>query len=179
MYEVEERYYEWLLKEVSPNGEDQTYRSLTRYLFYKPFCWTYPMDENRAKDGWDMRTRFAYEEDFGQDDLDHINDFPNYLEVLVALAYRCSTEIISRTNGSCSPEIFWHMMRSSGLWRLDDYNWSEFQADLIIQNIMYHEFEKNGQGGLFTTVNEKIDMRKLQIWYQLQNYLIDTRRHGF
>ena len=87
---MKERYFRWLLKFIG-NGfcRKNGYFKLLRYLFNTEYCWSYPMDENRAADGINLRHRFVVEcyEDQEASYL-YLSGPANVLEVLVALAIK-------------------------------------------------------------------------------------------
>ena len=60
---------------------------------------------------------------------------------------------------------------SLGLAAMDDTRFSEERAEPILARFMDRDYEPNGAGGLFTITRTSIDMRTIDIWYQLMSWL--------
>lgn len=127
------------------------------------------MDENRQKDGLDLRYRFCYE--FGYEDSKlalELDDKPcSVLEMIIALAIRFEEQILSDPEyGNRSSLWFWNMMENLGLRGMDDKNFDEGKVDEIVEKFLHREYEKDGSGGLFYIPNCPRDLRRVETWYQ-------------
>lgn len=171
---VGEDYFEWLSQFIMTN-DAQKYSSLLSLLFNTEFYWSddIPMDENRAIDGMQMRERFSDEMNV---ELAYILDnLPRYcsvLEMMIALAIRCETHIMSNDDyGDRTAQWFWMMITNLGLSGMTDDKFDTGYCESIIDRFLVRMYKKNGEGGLFTVNNRPEDMRNVEIWYQLHFFL--------
>lgn len=167
---LERLYFDWMCDIV---GNYHTYSRLLTRLHQIDFVYILPMDENRERDGIDLRYRFAYDENSVDDDF--LSERPcSVLEMMVALALRIEEDIAYDPDvGSRTHCWFWDMVQSLGLDDMDDYNYDEDYVDDVIDRFMYREYKRNGEGGLFTIQNCPHDLRTVEIWYQMGWYMND------
>ena len=171
---LHDEYFEWLCNKVSGCRDNSRYTQLFEYLFNKEFTYILDMDENRFKDGIELRYRFAYEENYSDDDIS--NSFKrepcSVLEMMVALALRCEETIMDDpTLGNRTGQWFWGMIASLGLGSMSDDKYDKAYVNAIISRFLSRDYEPNGKGGLFTVKNCEQDMRDIEIWHQLCLYL--------
>lgn len=159
-------YFRWLVHTVKvdiSSDPSLSYLLLMRALFKKEFYWTLPTDEHRAMDGIALREEFFdYDVNWGPCSV---------LEMLVALAVRCERDLLGdeedRTN-----IWFWDMIENLGLDAFVDTEFDPLSVEMILDKWLDREYDKNGCGGIFYTDNPDYDMRDLEIWWQLQIYVI-------
>ena len=59
-----------------------------------------------------------------------------------------------------------------GLGSMDDRGYDEGEKKKIINRFLDRKYDRNGKGGLFTVKDRpSIDMRNIEIWYQMSWYL--------
>lgn len=165
------QYFGWLCSKVECPAE---YSKLMSYLFDKTFVYTIGMDANRAEDGIDLRYTFGEEDDIDSRIISSvIDDRPcSMLEMMVALAIRCETHIMSNSEyGDRTSEWFRGMIDNLGLSGMTDDCFDHRQAEKAIDRLLTHRYAKNGAGGLFTVKSRSHDMRTAEIWYQMCWYL--------
>lgn len=63
------------------------------------------------------------------------------------------------------------MINSLGLDRMDDLRFDEDYTNSIIIRFLNRKYERNGKGGLFTIKRPDLDLRTVEIWYQMSWYL--------
>ncbi len=151
------------------------YTELLNYLNDIPFEATLPLDMNRVEDGVALRYRFASETGLPQAVIAHELDVneASVLEVMVALAIRCEEHIMSDYDiGNRTGFWFWEMVRNLDLKRMSDYYFEEGYVSQTLNRLFRHEYSKDGKGGLFCVPGCQVDMRKIEIWYQMCLYLI-------
>ena len=171
-----EQYYDWLHKIVCGEWEPRnlSFHRLLMYLHNRTYVWGCEMDQCRAEDGVNLRYRFASECDIPYDKIDsEFHDVPcSMLEMMVALAVRIEEHIMEDSSaGNRVGQWFWNMIVSLGLAAMDDSRFHEDRADYILDRFERRDYEPNGAGGLFTLNRPTEDMRRLDIWYQLMQYL--------
>jgi hypothetical protein len=169
-------YFTWLCTKIYPK---KSYHFLLKTLHRREFYWTVPNDDNRAEDGKKLREEY-------QRDTAYILDYEaldgpcSVLEMLVALAERW--EGIT----GCSPDEnqsyvwFWLMMENCGLAGYTDARITApnaaFEVDQIIDQVLGRTYRRNGRGGLFPLRRPKEDQRRVELWYQLNAYLLENER---
>lgn len=176
-----DRYFEWLVTFV--HGED--YQSILWRLYLRPFIWEdgLEMDRNRALDGIKLR-----EENNGIcpqfDEMDRCS----VLEMLIAMAIRCEHEIMS-VNGAGDRTIEWFWLMLSNL-ELDSIKLEEdlhdevYQASAedyisnVLDTFLNRDYNFDGSnGGLFKVEKPRADMRKTDLWMQLNWWLVE--KYGY
>lgn len=166
---MEMGYLDWLVSIISSDDYNEySYQKLLTELYDTEFVWTVKNDDNRALDGLGFRD--AYEDETGE--TCEKDGECSVLEMLVALAYRCENEIMwDPDEGNRTGVWFWEMITNLGLDRLDDWH---FDGDVFIEimrRFLNREYCKDGYGGPFYIEGFALDMRKIELWYQLNYYL--------
>ena len=168
-------YFEWLCDLVCGDlySDRISYRKLLMHLHGVEFVWYIPMDENRAKDGLDLRYRFSVSQGYEDTYLaDYIDGPCSVLEMMIALAIRCEENIMEDTRyGDRTTQWFWGMINNLGLGSMRDDNYDKDYVEYVIQTFLRREYKPNGDGGLFTINHCDHDLRDVEIWYQLNWYL--------
>lgn len=167
MSEEERRYFEELLKLVTPT--DKNYDFLLRVLWDKEFYSLINYDENRAKDGVQLRTEFGF---------DKILFGPcRCLEVLISLARRCEFELSDSHIPSNAKAVFWEFIHNLELDYYSKDNWMSdavyFEIDEILNKWLERGYSVNGIGGIFPLKRPKKNQRRVELWYQMMEYLIE------
>ena len=164
-----ERYFRWLLKEIDYDEMKKRaadYSYLLRYLFEREFYWDVPHDDNRAADGVQLRIIAGINADLGRCSI---------LEMMVALARRIDKEILPDfDNGENAGRWFWMMIENCGASKYDNGHWNAEEVAYIFSSVLYRGYEFDGSGGFFPLKNAEKDQRKVELWYQMQSYLIDN-----
>lgn len=167
-----EKYYIWLINQVCDISEIRRYSKLLQQLFETEFTWKFPLDESRADDALGLRKDYFYDANLYHYPESLESEPANVLEVMVALANRIELDIMGDPDiGNRVPKWFWEMIDSLELSAMTNDYYDDDYVDFILDRFLNREFEPNGRGSLFTVRYPKRDMRKLEIWYQMQAYL--------
>lgn len=169
-------YFNWMYNLVcsEKSFKSVSYRTLLTYLNKTEFNYILPMDGNRAEDGTDLRYRFGYENDIPDYEIAaYLDNRPcSILEMMVALSIRCEENIMDNPDiGNRTGQWFWSMIKSLGLYSMNDSHFERNKADKIIKRFLNRDYKINGEGGLFTIPNYRKDLRYVEIWYQAMWYL--------
>ena len=170
---IENDYFEWIYDLMCDRryAKDISYRKLLSHLHSVEFTYTIQRDSNRAADGIELRYRFSLAKNH-KDWYLYLDGPCSVLEMMVALAIRCEEGIMDDPSiGDRTGQWFWGMITSLGLGSMLDEQYDRRYVDYIIQRFLNREYKPNGEGGLFTIRNTKQDMRTVEIWYQLNEYI--------
>ena len=170
---IENDYFEWIYDLMCDRryAKDISYRKLLSHLHSVEFTYTIQRDSNRAADGIELRYRFSLAKSH-KDWYLYLDGPCSVLEMMVALAIRCEEGIMDDPSvGDRTGQWFWGMITSLGLGSMLDERYDRRYVDYIIQRFLNREYKPNGEGGLFTIRNTKRDMRTVEIWYPLNEYI--------
>ena len=165
-------YFEWLVDKAG--GWDQ--RSLLSILHSIPFEWDVCNDSNREDDG--AYQRWIFHEETGQDipgDYSRGSGC-SVLEMLVGLADSMHELMYGPQEGSCPQLWFQTFIYNMRLGYLNDERFemlpeeSEREARRIIRRFLKREYSYDGRGGIFPMPGSSTDVRKMELWYQMNAY---------
>jgi len=162
-------YLEWLIFLVCQDDrERESYQSLFQYLLECEFDPRIHNDENRASDGLNLRTIFEDETGYSCEKFGPCS----VLEMLVALAIRCENDIMyDPDEGDRTAIWFWEMMDNMGLSRMDKWRFDRRKVNLIVRKLNDRTYDEDGYGGPFYIAGFDRDMRKIELWYQMNFWL--------
>lgn len=166
-----ERYFkEWLCDFVGGYGD---YYYLLRLLFEKDFYSVIDNDDNRAAYGLLLRSRYCRETGNELGELGPCS----VLEMLIALAISIDVDfMMEKDRSNRFDKWFWMMIDNLGLlngFHDDVFMVRQNRAEIIIDRWLSREYEFDGTGGLFPLRDPKTDQRNVEIWYQMQAFLIE------
>lgn len=174
--QIRVEYFEWMYgmtcRERYPNSI--SFRRLLLHLHNTEFRYSMPRDGDRSSDGHRLRYRFG--DSMGYDEYTIESVFRYYdvsvLEMMIALAIRIEEDIMDNAEiGDRTNQWFWIMIVNLGLGDMMDDRYNAQHVDEVLNRFMDREYESNGKGGLFYIRNSKRDIRNLEIWYQMCEYL--------
>lgn len=93
------------------------------------------------------------------------------LEVLCALSFRCERDIMGEPGSYDDARWFWKMLENLGLLEYENDIFDEEDVDYILSTWLDRHFAYNGNGSIFPVLHAKRDQRKLEIWYQMADYI--------
>jgi hypothetical protein len=172
----DEEYFTWLYSLVASTNlknPSRTHWSLARHLYTKEFVWLVPNDDNRVQDGKDLRREFFEVNEISRVDQNWVVLGCSMFEMLIALSRTLSFE------ADGEPRVwFWHLMETLDLFQYNDriYKTRPEVASIIdetIDQVIWRQYEPDGKGGLFPLRNPREDQREVEIWYQLNAYLLE------
>lgn len=165
-------YHLWLLEMMRIDlPEHSHYYKLMDDLDKKEFTWINDMDENRDMDAFELRKEYYF--DNGYDVRDVFTGPRSVLEVLVALSRRIEIEITGEPGNDHIEKWFWEMLKNLGVLIDDDIYDHEF-VDRKLDIWLERRFNFDGRDGIFPLKTASFDQRKTDIWYQMQNYLMEN-----
>lgn len=170
--DVTNEYFSWLLNFIETYYVDiRRYSRLLMYLFDKEFIWMIPNDSNRALDA--MELRFEFLNGYQNEEID--SRPCSVLEVLIRLAMDWEHEITYDFHkGDRSSKWFWVMIGNLGLLEFPDTDFNVEEVDEIVNIWLNRSYQKNGEGGIFPVKSGNVDQTKVEIWLQLQNFVLEN-----
>lgn len=173
-------YRAWLINRIGGwEHFGNEYYSLLNQLAdtrYYNILWN---DENRAEDGLLLRgmwneSRQAYKND---DDAILAGEC-TMLEMMIALADRMDYSANGFVKDSSIEYWFWQMLDNLGLLIFTDEIYEDInghaKVEDTLQEVLEREYDENGIGGLFPLKHPKKDQRGVEIWYQMNAWLLEN-----
>ena len=164
---VEELYFNWLCAKVRENS-GPNHLSLFAILHGTEFVWDSSVagDRNRAADGKELRA-FFFTAAYIKRDQNMMRQPCSIFEMLIAFADRANFQTDKPVK-----DWFWEFMTNL---RLDEFRRvtgsDEDKIHDILYNFVWRQYDSNGDGGLFPLRRPQEDQRKVELWYQLFQYL--------
>lgn len=171
---LDELYLKWLYSHIGSvrvRNPTRTYWSLARLLFLKEFVWFIPNDDNRVEDGRSLRRQFLDEEGIYLEDPEWIRMGCSMLEMLIGLARRL--EFL--TDGPVD-KWFWKMLENIGIDKENDRIFSHEDVEEAIDAVIWRTYDASGQGGLFPLRWPEHDQTEVELWYQLNAFVIELEQ---
>lgn len=168
--------------------------AVLRRIHSKEFYELVPHDNNRGEDGKIFRELFIlrkYISGYAQIE-DSLAGPCTVLEMMLGVANKMSEtlsvggsmdNLFPEEGGYSREEImlktcFWTLMRNLGLEDIDNQKYFEpgveEKVDDIIEVLLTRKYTYGGEGGLFPLLTSLGDQRKVEIWYQMQAYLMEN-----
>lgn len=172
---LDDRYFEWLYSNVAATrnrNPSRSYWKLLRQLYTKEFVWLIPNDDNRMEDGKELRYEFLDVEGIDEIDRNWMDLGCSMLEMLIALARRASFEYDRMT----PVEWFGIFLHNLELDRYNDLAYDSRvsrQIDEVLDRVIFRSYSPNGHGGVFPLQHTTRDQRKVELWYQLAEYVLE------
>lgn len=155
------KYFHWLVSQIDVPTQ-KTYFDLFERLHDTEFVWMVPNDDNRVADGLDLRREWEGV---------MVDKGASVLEVVIALSQR--TAFIAGMQDA--PHWAWKLLKNVGLTKAFDpltQNKSE-RVEQILEELIWRTYHPNGQGGFFPLKNPPEDQTRVEIWYQLNAYVME------
>ena len=173
-------YFAWLCETVCVDGRytDESYWILAKRLWDTDFYWILDRDEDRAKSVSVLRYRYQC---IGGTDI--YEGPATVFEVLAMLAENIN-DILDELDGENRTTMyFWEMIDNLGLSEFSDQFFDERPENRLIfedeidgrlENWMGRNIGYDGLDGLFPLKNPKEDQANVEIWYQMNAYIIEN-----
>lgn len=171
------RYLKWIVAMLGGEHHVLLFKQLHDIIFrWDPDV---PMDENHEHDGRNVRELFQDETGYPIPQV--AQDWPaSFLEVLVSLSVTMEKQIMHAPgNGDGTAAWFWMLLTNINLANCDD-EWmkenrhnGEFYISSRVNDVMFRHYGPDGKGGLFPLDEPRADQRKVELWYQMNAYVLE------
>ncbi len=132
-----------------------------------------PNDDNRIADGVDLRNTFLSENGFEDSQPLSLNVLPvSVLEVIIAL----SDHLSFITDGSARMWA-WQLIENLKLDKMCDPVKPRLQQyiDDALESLIWRTYQRDGRGGFFPLIHPNGNQLKVEIWYQMHQYLAENQ----
>lgn len=160
-----EKYFRYLYGMLE-DGEywPEGYRTVAKILFEIPFRSTIPNDDNRAIDGLSLREKYGRP-------IEDICEECTMLEMLIALCERMQWELLGDLNNNSIG--YWFSVIMNNLEIEEGCNDEEY-ITMTILNARDRQYDRFGHGGFFPLKWARKDQRRVELWYQMQDFLMQN-----
>ena len=175
-------YFDWLCITIGLNKNlaNRNYTELITALHSAQFNPLMDIDRNRGTDGLQLRVDFMNEHGpWGS----ATNRGPcSFLEFLIGLSRRMSFLMYGEGNHTQTEFYFWKLIDNLGLNKASDDRWNYINGEFYVEDAVWRvnsrTYDYNGNGGLFPLRNPKVDQRGTEIWYQMNEWLLERSGVG-
>jgi hypothetical protein len=174
---LDQAYFTWLSDQVGTGSTHPKARhdEFLTQLYMKEFAWNdIPGDNNRLEDGRALRYEFISQAGYERVDARWMGMSCSFLELMMGLSRRLSFLV-----GREPREWFWHLVYVIGAHPCSDSNYRRApvqlhnRIDAMMDRIIWRQYHPNGYGGFFPLDHPQEDQRFVEIWYQMNAYLIE------
>lgn len=173
-------YFDWLTMTVGMDRMQEDYYEMAKCLHEKIFVPKLEMDRNRGGDGLQLRVDFQNGHGpWGTS----VNRGPcTFLEFLIGLARRMSFLMYGENCHHHTAFYFWKLIENLGLMKCTDGKWYDINGEFFVEDAVSRVNERlysgDGRGGLFPLRKAEKDQRGVEIWYQMQAWLMENSGIG-
>jgi hypothetical protein len=171
---LDELYIAWLYAQISNvnlRSSRRTHWALMSTLYTCEFVALVPNDDNRVEDIKDLKKEFLFDAEipYAQPTwFEHCS----FLELLIVLS-----RLLDFETDFGIEYCFWHLLENIGLSEYNDNKkFSEQEVEEIVDTVVSRNYDRNGRGGLFPLEKSRDDQREIDLWYQLNAYVIQNEQ---
>ena len=179
MTDEEKGYFRWLCYRIGiEDYPGRRHYLLANDLWNIEWVSLLPMDRNRETDALDLRKNYQSNNDCDPEAMAKLGPV-RALEMMVCLAGRIA-EMLSDSDIEDNNENRWffEMAGNAGLCVMDDDSYIAKEGLFITHEAMMRvigrTYCENGLGGFFPLAYAKNDQRKCELWYQMNQYVIEN-----
>lgn len=169
---AEYSYFTWLIGKARAYQMLRRYENTLRQLHETDYVWTLPFDEDRARKGVYLRTEFERETGMTPHDGD-IDSPCSMLELMVALAVDCDERLMWNADDfDRTYTWFYGMFCNLGLTIFAGSHYDRDAVAQVIFRFLTGQYDEHGYyGGMFFTDRDDVDIRQIDLWYQLMLWI--------
>ena len=155
-------YLGWLGTQIRFDADQ--YQGLLEIMLSKEFVWLVPNDDNRIADGLEIRQQFEHET---RGRVCYRGPC-SVLEVLLGISRR-----LEFMAGGDAAGWAYTLLENLELHKIKDPVGprKSIRADEILETLIWRNYEPDGTGGFFPLAWPPEDQTKIEIWYQMAQYV--------
>lgn len=157
-------YFNWLVSQIAV-PPDKSFNEMFSIMHNTEFHWTVPNDDNRLQDGIDLRSDFLN----GRRAKLHLFG-ATFLEIVVSLSQRLAFQTSQPAN-----RWAWRLIKNIRLNKMSDPLTRE-KVSIVkdtLDTLIWRTYREDGRGGFFPLKHPDEDQTKVEIWYQMNKYIIE------
>lgn len=171
-------YFSWLLNYVCEDkAQFNRYSFVLHQLYSKYFRFVNEMDENLIEWALYLREDFYESSPTVQKMIDiygKMEEDCSILEIMVSLAVNCEEKIMTNGTENRTSLWFWSMFDSLGLTYYENSRYERREVSDILDRFLNLDYAEDGKGGLFTLKNCDKNVTEIDIWMQMNEWLIEN-----
>lgn len=164
---LDDQYLEWLYNVVGRRTGNVNHWQLLHAMNNYDFIMLVPNDDNRSRDGETLRKDFS-EDTQARPSYTWMNTTCTVLEMTIGVAYHLSFELDGEVG-----KWFWHLVDNLGLSRYTDSRFNQSAVDEVLERLVWRQYNYDGNGGLFPLKQPHEDQRHVEIWFQMEAYMLE------
>jgi hypothetical protein len=177
-------YLRWLASQI--RGEEnhvpsRTWDGVLTLMFKTEFIWLVANDDNRIGDGLELRVEFCHQQNLPMDSVGYFlhKETPDppcsFLEVLIGLSRR----VAWAAGGEAAPWA-WQLMTNLQLHKMTDPigRRKEEKIEQILSDCIFRNYSPDGHGGFFPLTWPTADQTKVEVWFQMADYIYELQTQG-
>lgn len=174
---MKNKYFNYLCDLIT---DDRTYDHLLGAMDSVKFRQLIANDDNRAEDGKKLREDFIdLNPDMDEQDIELLMEGEcSVLEMMIALSKRLEFETAQSKWEKTPKEWFWILIDNLGLLNVDNHEYMKLECRNWVRDVLFcfvrREYDNDGFGGLFPLKYPKHDQTKIEIWYQMSEYIMEN-----
>jgi hypothetical protein len=170
---MKNKYFKYLCDLVENDGYLRLLEKLHSIEFYS----LVPHDDNRSADGEKLREIFI--DELGPQAHSFLpKNGCSVLEMMIGVAKRLEFDLCGSFYEKSSTEWFWVLIDNLGFSDFSDQFYDIDMRDLaeteMVKCLLERRYSKSGEGSLFPLKKTKKDMRNVEIWYQMSEWIIEN-----
>ena len=169
---LDDLYMEWLYEQAGliKRGRARSYYKLFHQMHAKEFVWNSIGDKSRYDDGTDLRWQFVRDARFKKVEADWLYRPCTVLEMVLGVARRLG-ELTESDPKMWFAQLLFNL-------RLGEYTDIYADGHIIqieekLETLVWRNYQPNGEGGLFPLKQPFADQRHVEIWKQLNAWLLE------
>lgn len=162
-------YFYALVDRVNGYG----YEDMLRVLYSYPFEIIVETDANL------LPNVFALRDEYGYKPKPYEKDMANCFEIFISLASKFDWLLSDLKNPDRTEEWFWMMMKNTGLIFYDNEHFNRDDIESICDVFVHRKYKTNGYGGPFPLRQPRKNVRRVDLWYQINWYVNENFEYEF
>jgi hypothetical protein len=164
---LDDHYLEWLYNVVGRQARNIDHWDLLHALNNYDFVMLVPNDDNRAKDGEELREEYVGDTR-SRPSRTWMNTSCTVLEMMIGVARHLTFELDGEVG-----QWFWLLVDNLDLTKFNDRRFNSEWVEQVLERLVWRQYNYDGRGGLFPLKQPHEDQRHVEIWFQMEAYMLE------